>query len=77
MDRTGADMSVAEDRKRDGCRPEEGPAGPVAGDVVLTGEAQLAIARGLRQTYHAMLEEPIPDKFARLLAALGRAENTK
>ena len=40
----------------------------------LSVEAQEAIARGLRNAYGALLDAPLPDKFANLLEALASSE---
>lgn len=72
--RTGVEMSMAEERKRVAPESKEVRIGETCGETLLTPEVQFAIARGLRQAYGAVLEAPVPDRFARLLAALGRAE---
>ncbi|MFN3868088.1 MAG: NepR family anti-sigma factor [Hyphomicrobiaceae bacterium] len=40
----------------------------------LSQEAQQAIAQGLRNAYGVLLEAPLPEKFADLLAALANPE---
>lgn len=42
--------------------------------ALLPPEAQGQIARQLRQVYGEMLAEPMPDKFAELLAKLSQSE---
>lgn len=79
--RSGDRMSTAEDRARD--LPEQDRV--VDPDRVVDMEerksatlspvVQNAISRGLQEFYGSMLEDPMPEKFSRLLASLGRAEN--
>lgn len=52
--------------------PDSQP-GPERG-TVLPPEAQGQIAKQLRQVYGDMLAEPMPDKFAELLAQLAKSE---
>lgn len=44
--------------------------------VVLPPEAQGQIGKQLRQVYGEMLSEPMPDKFAELLARLSKSESS-
>lgn len=43
--------------------------------VILPAEARGQIGKQLRQVYDEMLSEPMPDKFAELLARLSKSES--
>jgi Anti-sigma factor NepR len=48
--------------------------GDACRDVALPIELQGAIGQKLKMVYGQMLSEPLPDKFAQLLAELGKAD---
>jgi len=49
---------------------------PLDGGVELASEARDVIARQLRKAYDARLNEPVPDKFAKLLEALSKGDGS-
>lgn len=46
-------------------------------EIALPPGVQHAIARGLRQAYGPVLSDPVPERFAKLLADLASSENKK
>jgi hypothetical protein len=60
---------------RDGERSEDGA--DADGRVALPREAQGRIGRHLRQAYGALLSEPLPDRFSKLLEELAKSERSE
>lgn len=54
-----------------------GPALPMAGNAQIGQEAQDDIGRQLRAVYNEVLDEPVPERFLKLLADLERSQNEK
>ena len=50
------------------------PLAPVPATKSMPPELQGAIGKQLKQVYGKMLQEPLPDKFAKLLSELGKTE---
>ena len=70
---------VNDDKRDEQMQPEQNQQGAASDagkeqGVVLPPEAQGQIGKQLRKLYGDMLSEPMPDKFAELLARLSKSE---
>lgn len=72
--KAGQDLDPAMEQNLDYAAGSGGSAEPEAG---LTPEAQSQIGRQLRKAYQELLEEPLPDRFSKLLQELAKRERDR
>lgn len=70
---TGQDVDPAMEQNLD-CAAGSGSGSGSEAESGLTAEAQSQIGRQLRRAYQELLEEPLPDRFSKLLSELAKRE---